>query len=82
LPFAALADAVLRTRWAACRAIALGLGYLGAEAAGLLASFAVWLVAGPWLGARQRFEAANFRLQVRWARATSHRPSRLRARVS
>jgi 1-acyl-sn-glycerol-3-phosphate acyltransferase len=69
LPLAALHDAVLSTRWAACRAIALGLGYLGAEVAGLLASFAVWLVAGPWLGARRRFEAANFRLQVHWARA-------------
>ena len=69
MPLAALVDAALRTRWAACRAILLGFGYLGAEVAGLLASFAVWLVAGPWLGARQRFDAVNFRLQVRWARA-------------
>jgi 1-acyl-sn-glycerol-3-phosphate acyltransferase len=69
LPLAALFDGLLRTRWAACRALAFALGYLAAEAVGLLASFAVWLAAGPWLGARERFDAANFRLQVVWARA-------------
>jgi 1-acyl-sn-glycerol-3-phosphate acyltransferase len=69
LPLAALFDAAARSRWAASRALALAVGYLGAEAVGLLTSFAVWLAAGPWLGVRGRFETANFRLQVAWARA-------------
>jgi 1-acyl-sn-glycerol-3-phosphate acyltransferase len=70
LPLAAALDAVLRTRWAACRALALALGYLGAEVAGLLASLALWITAGPWLGvAPDRFLAWNFRLQIVWAKA-------------
>jgi 1-acyl-sn-glycerol-3-phosphate acyltransferase len=36
---------------------------------GLLASLAVWLGAHPRLAGRERFERANFRLQVHWAGA-------------
>jgi 1-acyl-sn-glycerol-3-phosphate acyltransferase len=66
LPLAAALDASLRTRWAACRALALALGYLGAEVTGLLASLALWIGGAV---APDRFLAWNFRLQVVWARA-------------
>jgi len=67
LPIAFAGDVAFRTRWAACRALAIAVGYLGAEVGGLLASFAIWLWFGPWRGTRRRFEAANFRLQLLWA---------------
>ena len=69
LPLAALADAALRTRWAFSRALAVALGSLGVEALGLLASFGLWLFAGPWLGARESFLRRSFRLQLWWASA-------------
>jgi len=70
LPAAALVDLVGRTRWAVCRFVALAVGYLGCESLGLAASFALWLWLGPGRGrSPDRYLEANFRLQLRWARA-------------
>jgi 1-acyl-sn-glycerol-3-phosphate acyltransferase len=70
LPIAALADVALRRRWATTRFLGFGLGYLGCEMLGLAASLALWLYAGPFTGRdRERYERANFRLQLRWASA-------------
>lgn len=70
IPFAALIDLSPGRRTAALRCGAfLGI-YLLCEAAGILASFAVWLVAsGRSDAARDRWQRWNFALQRRWAAA-------------
>jgi 1-acyl-sn-glycerol-3-phosphate acyltransferase len=70
LPLALLLDLALRMRFAACRALAFLAGYLACEVLGLLASLALWIAGGTWLGASPaRFLDWNFGLQVRWAKA-------------
>lgn len=70
LPVAVAFDVATRRRLATCRFVLLAVGYLGCECLGLGASFVLWLRAGPWRGGTpERFTDANFRLQVRWARA-------------
>jgi 1-acyl-sn-glycerol-3-phosphate acyltransferase len=64
------ADAVRRERLALTRLVAFAAVYGLAEIAGLAASVAVWLAAGPWRSAdRERWLALNYAIQSAWARA-------------
>ena len=63
-------DAVRRTGHLVTLRCALGLTlYFVCEAAGIVASFALWVANGVWPGATaERMETWNLRLQRRWAR--------------
>jgi 1-acyl-sn-glycerol-3-phosphate acyltransferase len=66
---AAAVDALRRRPWPTVRCLGFFLLYLSCEVAGILASFALWLVRGPWTGTdRARYLQANFVLQCWWAR--------------
>jgi 1-acyl-sn-glycerol-3-phosphate acyltransferase len=70
LPLALALDLAARRRLAATRLLLFALVWVACEAAGLVASFLLWVGCGTWLGApRGPFLAANFRLQVIWAGA-------------
>ncbi len=70
LALALAGDLVRRDRLALARVATFAPVYLLAELAGLAASLAIWLAAGPWRGADPaRFQAWNYRLQGVWARA-------------
>ncbi len=69
LPVMAIFDLARRQRFALVRALLFFAAYLTCEVAGLVASFAVWLVAGTWCGiGHRRFRAWNFALERAWAR--------------
>jgi 1-acyl-sn-glycerol-3-phosphate acyltransferase len=65
LLIAALFDLARDRRWPLVRAVSFLAFYLCCEAAGIVASFFIWLV---WMG-RDRFLRRNFELQCRWADA-------------
>jgi len=60
-------DIAQGTKFAACRTLTFFLHFLTLEAAGMVASFFLWLVSGIWLGAnRAWFLRKNFQLQCWW----------------
>ncbi|MEW6209875.1 MAG: 1-acyl-sn-glycerol-3-phosphate acyltransferase [Acidobacteriota bacterium] len=63
LLIAALFDLARDRRWPLVRAVSFLAFYLCCEAAGIIASFFIWLV---WMG-RERFLRRNFELQCWWA---------------
>lgn len=68
-PLAALSDSVRRSSWALSRMMLFLLLYLGCEAAGVLASFFLWVVAGPHFSRdRAAYLWKNFALQNPWVR--------------
>ncbi len=78
IPLAAAFDLLGGGRRAATRGGAFLTLYLQCEAAGILASFLLWLASGvgPW-ASRERFLAGNFRLQCAWGRALFEGASRI-----
>jgi 1-acyl-sn-glycerol-3-phosphate acyltransferase len=68
VPLLALVDLVRPGPRAALRMGAMATLYLHCEAAGLLASFVLWVLWGPWRGGeRERYQERNFSLQRWWA---------------
>ena len=69
LPLALAFDVVAQRRLATCRFLVFAAGYLACELLGLTASFALWLERRGSRWDRERYLAANFRLQLWWAGA-------------
>ncbi len=70
LPLAASIDLLRRSRWILTRVAVFFEVYLVCELAGILASFLIWLVAGPWTGRdHDTWIGVNRSLQHAWGRA-------------
>jgi 1-acyl-sn-glycerol-3-phosphate acyltransferase len=69
-PLAVITDLLRRSRLALTRMLTFLLLYFAVEVFGMVASFVLWLVGGPWVSSnRERYLMWNFRLQCLWARA-------------
>ena len=69
IPFAAVRDLIVRSRWAVVRCLLFLFLYLWCESVGVLACFIIWLLSVRWLGiGRTTFIEANYALQRWWAR--------------
>jgi 1-acyl-sn-glycerol-3-phosphate acyltransferase len=69
LPLALLTDLVRRSQFAFVRMLAFLLLYFTFEVLGILASFLLWIVGGPWISSKvERYLRWNFHVQCWWAR--------------
>ncbi len=68
-PLAVVFDAFRASKWALVRTLAFLVLYFVCEVLGILASFVLWLVGGPYLSQNvERYLEKNFDLQCWWAR--------------
>jgi len=68
-PLALIVDALRSSKWAFVRMIVFLLLYFVCEVLGILASFMLWLLAGPYVSQDvERYLRKNFALQCWWAR--------------
>jgi 1-acyl-sn-glycerol-3-phosphate acyltransferase len=78
LLFAAITDSVWGRHLGAVRCVLALALYVVCEAAGLVASFFLWLLSGVWAGgSRARFAGWNYALQNLWARTLFFGASRI-----
>ena len=68
-PLAVVFDALRSSKWALVRMLAFLVLYFVCEVLGILASFLLWLVGGPWVSRDvEKYLKKNFELQCCWAR--------------
>lgn len=78
VPLLLVVDLTRSGKKAATRCGAFFALYLQCEAAGLLASFAIWVFSGAWAGVgRERFLRWNFALEALWCGALYHGAARI-----